>query len=398
MKHDACLFVLLETLAGKPTIVLILSLHVDDGLCAGTRVKIMWLKARMEAEFGPLSSEFNVFKHFGVDVVHDPVTHAVFTSQLAYVNMLTPIVTGKTRGDGRTPDSDATASEVTEFRSLVSGIAWVGVTHAGALAAASLFQNCLPQPKLQDISRLNTFLEQLLSQYQPLIFVRIPKPWRLVTVGDSSLGNVAKYSQGGFFTLLTTDRPDSLCGLCNQLAYKSNKSKRVASSTMHAEALAATTALEETTHIQSWLYEIEHPDIVTLDLVNIDGRKLIPIVHCTDCDDLYKTLISPANPSPSNRALTLYLYALRELLENRRVSAFCWVDTRDCIANVLTKLNSDGTLPMKEYNDLLRHCFWNPVHPYRWMGQLIAPDAISIPEPRKVPFSLTRQSLAKALL
>ena len=58
------------------------------------------------------------FKHFGVDVVHEPVAHIVFTSQLTYVNMLTPIVTGETHRDGRTPDSDAIAKEVDEFRSL----------------------------------------------------------------------------------------------------------------------------------------------------------------------------------------------------------------------------------------------------------------------------------------
>ena len=154
---------------------------------------------------------------------------------------------------------------------------------------------------------------------------------------------------------------------------------------MHAEALAATTSLEETTHLQSWLYEIENPGIATLDLVNIDGNKLIPIVHCTDCDDLYKTLISPANPSPSNRALTLYLYALRELKEMQRVQAFVWVDTKDCLANVLTKLNSDGTLPMRELNDTLRHCFWEPLNPFRWQGQLCAPDKLEMPEPRMLP-------------
>ena len=88
--------------------------------------------------------------------------------------------------------------------------------------------------------------------------------------------------------------------------------------------------------------------MISADLVNLVGRKFIPMVHCTDCDDLYKTLIFPANPSPSNRASTLYLYALRELLENRRVTAFCLVDTRDCIVNVLTKLNELGMDPSDE--------------------------------------------------
>ena len=59
------------------------------------------------------------FKHFGVDVGHNPVAHTVFASQLTYVNMLTPIVTGETHRDGRTPDSVAMVREVDEFRSLL---------------------------------------------------------------------------------------------------------------------------------------------------------------------------------------------------------------------------------------------------------------------------------------
>ena len=58
------------------------------------------------------------FKHFGVDVGHDPVAHIAFASPLTYV-MLAPIVTGETHCDGRTPDSDAIAREVDEFRSLL---------------------------------------------------------------------------------------------------------------------------------------------------------------------------------------------------------------------------------------------------------------------------------------
>ena len=59
------------------------------------------------------------FKHFGVDVGHDPVAHTAFASQLTYVNMLTPIVTGETHRNGRTLDSVAMVREVDEFRSVL---------------------------------------------------------------------------------------------------------------------------------------------------------------------------------------------------------------------------------------------------------------------------------------
>ena len=42
----------------------------------------------------------------------------------------------KARGDGRTDESECTQDEETDFRSLVSGMAWVGLTSPLAMSAA----------------------------------------------------------------------------------------------------------------------------------------------------------------------------------------------------------------------------------------------------------------------
>jgi hypothetical protein len=75
-----------------------------------------------------------------------------------------------------------------------------------AQAGASLYQGFLPAPSFENARHLNSFLEQLKTQYQPLIF-RSDMNWQelvFLAISDSSLGNVigAKYSQGGFFVLL----------------------------------------------------------------------------------------------------------------------------------------------------------------------------------------------------
>ena len=58
---------------------------------------------------------------------------------------------------------------ITEFRSLISGIAWVGVTNPCAQAAASLYQHVLPKPLYEDVLKLNLCLAQLQQEYQPII-------------------------------------------------------------------------------------------------------------------------------------------------------------------------------------------------------------------------------------
>ena len=66
---------------------------------------------------------------------------------------------------------------------------------------------------------------------------------------------------------------------------------------------------------------------------------------------------------------------LRDLREKGFVCGMMWVDTNDNIANVLTKLNSNGTLPMKELTDLLTRSFWEPERPFKWNGIMTDPNS-----------------------
>ncbi len=194
-------------------------------------------------------------------------------------------------------------------------------------------------------------------------------------ISDSSLGNASRYSQGGYFLLLANSENDGMiCGNCTVIAARSSKSKRVASSTMHAETLALASGLEEAGYVQTWLHELNNPHLSTWDLLHVSGPELTPIVGITDCNDLYESLIKPAMPTPSNRALVLYLAALREQHDLQKVQAWAWCDTRDNLAAVLTKLNDDGTLPLAPYTAALRFSCWEPVHAYRWQGVLTAPS------------------------
>ena len=149
----------------------------------------------MEGKFGKVRRETGNFKHFGVHVHRDVDTMHVHASQFEYVLALEAIVVPKGRGE-----TLANSTMITAFRSLVSGVAWAGVTHGGAVAGASLYQGCLPNPTYEDCRHVNAIVEQLKRDYAPMVF-RHDLDWnnlRLFVIGDSSLGNAKKYSQGGF--------------------------------------------------------------------------------------------------------------------------------------------------------------------------------------------------------
>jgi hypothetical protein len=116
-----------------------------------------------------------------------------------------------------------------------------------------------------------------------------------------------------------------------------------------------------------------------LKLLHARGSELVPILSVTDCLDVLESLVKTAVPTPTNRALTLYLHALRELYQLGFVEAYLWTDTRDNLANVLTKLKPDGTLDLGEIKDFYLSGSWEPKHPFRWHSSRLT-------DPCQIPF------------
>ena len=333
-------------------------------------------------EFQDITTERNHFKHFGVDVYRHPTLFHISACQRDYIAELKPIdIPPRCRKD------DACDTQtITAFRSLVSGVAWSGVTYAPSLAAASLFQGFLPSPTWEHCKMLNEALKQIQSEYTPLMYRSdLQGPFRLVVVSDSSLGNSSKYSQGGFFVLLATQTDSLICGACHTLAFKSGKSKRVASSTEHAEVLALLSGVEEALFLQTWMYEVANPYISSLQLLHVSGQEHMQIVSVTDCLDVLESLTKTAVPTPVNRALTLYLHALRELFQLKFVEAYAWCDTRDNIANSLTKIKPDGTLDLGDLKEFYQCGGWEPKQPFRWHSSRLSDPSpfplVPLPKP-----------------
>ena len=363
--HDACVFFRSE----RNQILVAISLHVDDTLLTGVVKHMSELHSQLETHFGTLKKEENSFRHFGINVSRRQ--HDVLMSQKDYLATLKPVSVNRKRGEGRTQDTPGTDAEISDFRSLVAGVSWMGVTHPGAQAAASLYQTFLPHPTIKQILGLNQFLDQLTTTYEPLRFASgfDLNDVRIVCVSDSSLGNtgVEKYSQGAHLCLLAKGRmSDTLCDHCIPLSGRSGKSKRVANSSMAAETLAQVQAIEEGFLLQTWLYELTHPSLDARQLLAIPASDLPPLVGVTDCEDLHAVLVKPAAPTPTNKSILLHLSALREARESGRVQQWCWTTTHDMISNSLTKLDTDGTLPMEPLTELLKTCIWRPKESYKY--------------------------------
>jgi len=191
--------------------------------------------------------------------------------------------------------------------------------------------------------------------------------------------------------LLTSADDRYLCGHFHVLAFKSAKSKRVATSTAHAETLILMSGIEESLFMQTWLYEMRFPSISSREMLKVPGKDHIPIIAVTDCNDVLESLIKTAVPTPVNRALTLYQHALRELYQLGFVRAYVWIDTRCNFSNSLTKLKPDGLLELDGLQQFYRCAGWEPTMPYRWhSNHLTDPETYTLsiiappPPPTKV--------------
>ena len=248
-----------------PTLDLMLSVHVDDNLATGMLAELERMLAILSKEFTEYSLEKNHFKHYGVDVWRDPVKLHLYDSQQDYLDAIPEIKLPAGRFSKEALADDAL---VTEFRSVVAGIAWVGVSYGPAGAAGSLFQGFLPHPTLGQCVQVNDVLNQLRTEYRPTIYRSDLKlPLCINSVSDSSLANNSKKSQGGIYELLSSASEEFVCGPCNMLATKSAKSKRVASSTSHTETLSAVAGLEEACFLQTWLQELQTGPCSALQLI-----------------------------------------------------------------------------------------------------------------------------------
>ncbi len=255
-------------------------------------------------------------------------------------------------------------------------MAWVGITAPGAQAVASLLQGFLPNPTLGQLDKANNALQQLRDTYVPHTF-KAGFQWnqcKLLQISDSSLGNAGKKkSQGGFLVALAEDSNNNICGWFTLVSFRSAQSKRVANSTLCAEALAKLQGIETCLFLQTWTFELQNPGITAAELLKLDPSDLIPIESCTDCHDLYDVLMSPAAPNLTNLAITLHVAALRNEREVGRVRAWIWLDTEEMLANGLTKLNSDGTLPLELLQKSLRDCKWEPKMQFKYNNLRILP-------------------------
>ena len=150
----------------------------------------------------------------------------------------------------------------------------------------------------------------------------------LLTFADASFGNLPSGHSQAAYIILLCDRDYNCC----PLSWNSYKLQRVCTSTLAAETLALSDAIE-----QSILLSTIYSEIILKK-----PKATIPIIALTDS----KSLVSATGTTNlvKGKTLRITIASLRESIEKEEFT-LKWIDSNSQISNCLTKAGaSDKTL------------------------------------------------------
>ena len=135
--------------------------------------------------------------------------------------------------------------------------------------------------------------------------------------------------------------PSEMDGKCHLLVHTGKLAKRISHNTSHAESLAQYSVITHCEMCALRLTELAAPWTFAMPLkwmIAIEERGVFTLSMdiVTDCKDLWE-LETGQKGVPQDRTQRLIIMSLRERRAQGRIRNVLWTDTRDMIANSLTK-------------------------------------------------------------
>ena len=287
--------------------------HVDDFFYGGnelfTRSVIGKLKERLEVG---CEEEVN-FKYIGVRVNQE--RDRVVLSQEHYSAGVKEVEAWRFRGD-RTLDM----KEQSLYRSILGQLNWlVQHTRPDLAVGVSMASRKMQVAKTGDMRKLLKLVTKAKAERVEVVMERLEGgEIEMEVFSDASFGNVdGGKSQVGYMIGLTDGR-----GKRCPLIWKSKIARRVARSTIEAEAVSLGEALEVALYLKELWRELSVSEL------SITGK--------TDSRTLERAIVSAT--AVSNRRLRIDLAAMKETLESGQVERIEWIGSTQQVADGLTKV------------------------------------------------------------
>ena len=327
----------------KRKLKMILSTHVDDLKGGATKVIADSLLRHLNETVGDCKAEWHKFTHLGVEHEHSEKGHS--QGQAAYILTLRPIDPNLLKGK---PDDESAGPELTaKFMSLLGGVAWTVLTATGALVYIQALQRHAQKPTIGHCKRINIVLRYLRRNESGLSYSKLTHPLKLVAFTDAAFRALPEESSGlalrGLAVLLVEASEGKLCGAngkCHLLDVLTRRIRRVVRSTFSAELNALVDALEGVLLLQVLLHQVfcGTDETAAEVCLRIEAGALYPPLDvAVDAMSVYEAIVAADCCEPAEASLKVHLLSVRERLMQGIIQKLHWCDTRDMLADGLTK-------------------------------------------------------------
>ncbi|CAL1150724.1 unnamed protein product [Cladocopium goreaui] len=338
---DPCVFTLTsKDSSGKIIVHGSIGVHVDDGIGGGDS-KFMDALNRIRKHFNFGSFEKGSFTFTGIRFKQWD-DKSVEYDQIEYIERIQPLEIPRHR---RTQlNSQITAEETTQLRSLVGALQYAAV-HARPDLAAKIgeLQACVPKATVQDLIGANKVLHEAKVNQVTIMAVPIaPSLVSFCAFSDASfLSGKEKYAhQGGLVFATTPELLENRKAVVAPVAWISKKIHRVTRSTLGAEAIALSGAVDRLLWIRLLWEWLNNPEVDwrSPEEALCKARRASLV---TDCKSAYDLLTRTALPQCEEHRTTIECLLIRERLQSN--CTVRWVTSNAQLADCLTK-SMDSTV------------------------------------------------------
>ena len=318
--------------------------HVDDLKCAGSDAAQKSFEDTLEDMFG--KGELDItrtnFTCCGVRHTHTP-EGGYELDQRDYIAALKPI--GSALMTGISNDTTAPAEVARLFLSLLMALAFTLLTRVDLHVYVVALQRHAQTPTCGHVRKLNTLVKW--AQLNPLSLVYKPMTClrQLEVHSDGAFrkeekeGQAAGRAMRGAVYLRLGKGPDK-AQPCHLLDWQCGTLKTVTRSTFTSEMMSAIGAADHALALALAMHEIVTGPVSTTEACRLrDGESSYAFRQtlCIDSMGLL-TAVTAARPKPpAEQSLYPHVLWLRELLCSGVMGSLMWEDTRDMVADALTK-------------------------------------------------------------
>ena len=319
------------------TLVLVISIHVDDIKFTGVRKEVDKLMQLLEATFGKLTAQYDKFTNCGT--THErQADGSIEMHQDEYISAFKTIHPKHYQGY----DRDALCNEHQQalFMSLLGAVAYTSLTQPWVLVYIVSLQRRNKQATISDLKRLNALTRELMRRPQRLRYESMEDLSILEIYSDSAFsreGESAHSLKGMVCLRLGKNKHGRLTS--HLIESLSQSHKLVVRSTYAAELLAATSAMDVAFGIALTLHEFKQGCLNAWRAREIreqGGLKILVRLYL-DAMSVYHSVTQENHKSPSEKSLMSHVAWLKQMLSLRLLTSIGWVDTRDMCADGLTK-------------------------------------------------------------